>query len=45
MYLKIAFTILINKGSGYSTRSGLLVLDAIQPVKLFTRLIGDSQPF
>jgi len=25
--------------------SGLLVLNSIQPAKLFTRLIGDSQPF
>jgi len=25
----------LKKGSGYSTGSGLLVLDAIQPVKLF----------
>jgi len=25
--------------------SGLLVLNAIQPVRLFARLIGKSQPF
>jgi len=27
------------------TRSGLLVLNAIQPVRLFAKLIGDSWPF
>jgi len=33
------------EGSGYTTGSGFLVLHAIQPVKPFARLIGDSQPF
>jgi len=34
---------IINEGSGYSTRSILLGLNAIQPVRLFARLIGDSE--
>jgi len=32
-------------GSGYSAGSGLLVLNAIQLVRLIARLIGDFQPF
>jgi len=32
-------------GSGYTTGSDLLVLNAIQLVRLFARLIGNSQPF
>jgi len=31
------------KGSGYTTGSGLLVLNAIQLVRLFAKLIRDSQ--
>jgi len=34
-------TIILKLGSGYSTRSSLLVLNAIQLVRLFAKLIGD----
>jgi len=38
-FLDFRFT----KGNGYLTESGLLVLNAIHPVRLFARLIGDSE--